>query len=283
MSRRGPATRPVASPSSPSPLAQRVRTAIVLLAGLLLLLFALPATITVAVATLVVALGAWEWAGLARLQWPGRRLAFVAAVLCAIAIVLILKVGAPSVLAASVVWWFAALVLVMRAPAALPRPLVLLAGMLALVPAWVALAALLGLPEHGPGMLLLGLAMVFAADIGAYFAGRRFGRVKLAPRVSPGKTWEGLLGGLASAMLVAGLGGLALDLPPAVMVPLGGTVGAISVVGDLTESLFKRGAGLKDSGQLLPGHGGILDRIDGVVAGLPLFVLALIWLGRLPA
>jgi phosphatidate cytidylyltransferase len=101
--------------------------------------------------------------------------------------------------------------------------------------------------------------------------------------VSPGKTWEGLAGGLTSAVVVAGLGGFLLALPLRVMLPLGAAVAAFSVVGDLTESLFKRGAGLKDSGHILPGHGGILDRIDGVVAGLPLFALALHWLARLPA
>jgi phosphatidate cytidylyltransferase len=120
---------------------------------------------------------------------------------------------------------------------------------------------------------------VFAADIGAYFAGHRFGRVKLAPQVSPGKTWEGLIGGVLLAALTSGAGGLLVGLPPGVMVPVGLGVSALSVVGDLTESMFKRSVGAKDSGHLIPGHGGVLDRIDGITAAMPFFALALSWLG----
>lgn len=125
-------------------------------------------------------------------------------------------------------------------------------------------------------MLLLCLALVWAADSAAYLVGRRFGRRKLCPQVSPGKTVEGLLGGLVGAALVGLIAGLALGLGGlrlAALVGLATACAAVSVVGDLAESLFKRRAGVKDSGDLLPGHGGVLDRIDALIAAAPLFAL----------
>lgn len=280
----GPASRPVANSPDMSKLAQRVRTAVVLVAVLLLILFAAPFPVALAVATLVVALGAWEWSALAGLKSLSGRIGFVVAVLAIIAVLAGSGgASAPLILATGVAWWCMALFIVLAAPGRLPLWFGLAAGVLVLVPAWTAFAVLLAAGEDGPALLLLGLVIVFAADIGAYFTGRRLGHVKLAPRVSPGKTWEGLVGGLACAVAVAGLGGFLLVLPLRVMLPLGAVVAAFSVVGDLTESLFKRGAGLKDSGHILPGHGGVLDRIDGVVAGLPLFALVLHGMERLPA
>ncbi len=121
--------------------------------------------------------------------------------------------------------------------------------------------------------------MVWAADVGAYFAGRRFGRVKLAPAVSPGKTWEGVLGGLLAALLVAWCGSWLLGMSSGLMLPVALSLALISVLGDLTVSLFKRNAGLKDSGSLFPGHGGVLDRVDGVSSAVPLFALQMQWSG----
>jgi phosphatidate cytidylyltransferase len=132
---------------------------------------------------------------------------------------------------------------------------------------------------RGPEMVLWMLLLVFAADIGAYFAGRSLGKRKLAPKVSPGKTWEGALGGLVAVALVALVGTLHFGLPVAAGVAFGCAVGIFSVIGDLTESMFKRAAGLKDSGSLLPGHGGILDRIDSVTAAAPLYALGLFGAG----
>ncbi len=136
---------------------------------------------------------------------------------------------------------------------------------------------------RGPQLVLWLVLLVIAADIGAYFAGRSLGRRKLAPRVSPGKTWEGALGGLAHG----GAGGLVgrrcilrCRCHPAVA--FGCAVGIFSIVGDLTESMFKRAAGLKDSGRLLPGHGGLLDRIDSVTAAAPLYALGLFGSGVIP-
>jgi phosphatidate cytidylyltransferase len=121
--------------------------------------------------------------------------------------------------------------------------------------------------------------LVVAADIGAYFAGRRFGRNKLAPRVSPGKTWEGVAGGLVAAALMAAVGVWWFDVSAGRFIALCMVVVVASIVGDLTESLFKRHAGLKDSGTILPGHGGVLDRVDSVTAAAPVFLLGLQVLG----
>jgi len=185
-----------------------------------------------------------------------------------------------------VVWWLLALLWLRFFTFASDhetwaRVFKLAAGTLAVVPAWCALGLIHSSQPNGHIWLFVALAIVWAADSGAYFAGRHFGGRwfngrKLAPRISPNKTLEGLLGGLAAGMLVAaagaliagaGVGQLAGVLVVAIFTVL------FSVVGDLFESLLKRHVGAKDSGDLIPGHGGVLDRIDGVLAALPIFVL----------
>ena len=131
-------------------------------------------------------------------------------------------------------------------------------------------------------LALTALAIVWAADVGAYAAGRMLGRVKLAPKVSPGKTWEGLCGGVALAALVALAAAILLRLPPVSMVALGVVTALVSVVGDLTVSMFKRNVGVKDSGALLPGHGGVMDRIDSLTAAVPVFMLGVRLAGIAP-
>lgn len=265
-----------------SQLRQRLLAAIPLLAGLLLILFVAPLWLAALLSGLVMVLGAWEWAAFPGWQRPGRRAAYAAA--CAVVLVAADRL-VPSVIALEAVlylallWWLVALVWVLRYPTPVPPAVAAIAGMLVLVPAWLALMAILRIPGRGPMLALVALAIVFAADIGAYFAGRRFGRVKLAPQVSPGKTWEGLFGGLLLATATAVGGGLLAGLPPADMLPVGLGVATLSVVGDLTESMFKRSVGAKDSGHLIPGHGGVLDRLDSITAALPLFALSMSWLG----
>ncbi len=148
--------------------------------------------------------------------------------------------------------------------------------LLMVVPAWSALALLHAEPEHGPAWALFAVMIVWVADSGAYFAGTRWGGRKLAPNISPGKTWAGLWGGLVASLLLALAMALLMDLG------LRGSAGLllataismlISVVGDLCESLIKRHAGAKDSGHLIPGHGGVLDRLDSLFAALPMFVV----------
>jgi len=123
------------------------------------------------------------------------------------------------------------------------------------------------------------LLIVWMADIGAYFVGKGFGRVKLAPQISPGKTWEGVIGGLSAVMLLAAIASQVFEIDIAVLVPFCVAIAMISIVGDLAVSMFKRNAGVKDSGSLFPGHGGVLDRIDSVTAAAPLFAVALGWIG----
>ena len=147
-----------------------------------------------------------------------------------------------------------------------------LAGWLVLVPAGAALAAVHARPE-GAALAMTLLAVVWAADSGAWLCGRRFGRTRLAPRVSPGKTWEGVAGGLAAGAAV-GAAAWWLVLPAPGLLLASVLAAGASVVGDLYESLCKRRAGVKDSGRLLPGHGGLLDRIDGLTAAAPVYAVA---------
>jgi phosphatidate cytidylyltransferase len=126
------------------------------------------------------------------------------------------------------------------------------------------------------------LLIVWAADVGAYVFGRLLGRTKLAPAVSPGKTWEGVTGGLLLAGVAAGAAAAWVGLPTNRLVVLGVLTALVSVLGDLTQSMFKRNVGLKDSGRLLPGHGGVLDRIDSLTAAVPAFVGGLVALGLAP-
>lgn len=264
---------------------QRVLTAVVLIGLLVFLLLLAPADVMVLIFGGLVTLAAWEWSAFLALRAVAARVAYVVFIVLALLVADWLvpdHVPVTGVLWIALAWWFIAFLWVLRFPTPIPPAVAGLAGVLVLVPAWLAFAMLLRSGPDGPALVLLVLCVVWAADVGAYAVGRRIGRVKLAPRVSPGKTWEGVVGGLAAAALMAGAGGLALDLPLAAMVPIGLAVAAVSVVGDLTESLFKRNVGLKDSGRLFPGHGGLLDRIDSITAAVPVFCLLMRWLGAVP-
>jgi len=156
-------------------------------------------------------------------------------------------------------------------------------GLVALTGAWLAFVKLHGRADHGPQLMLFAMILVWVADSGAYFAGRAFGRRKLAPHISPGKTVEGVLGALAGGA-VAGTVLIWLKwlpLSPVVVVLLCVSTVLVSVGGDLWESFLKRERGIKDSGNILPGHGGVLDRIDAQLASAPFFVGCLIALGAL--
>ena len=265
-----------------SQLTQRVLAAVPLLAGLLLVLFLAPVWVAALVAGVVIVLGAWEWSAFLGWQLPRWRAAYAGAIallLVAASWLVPAVIALEAVLYLALLWWVLALAWILCYPTPVPPVVAVVAGALVLVPAWLALVAILGVPGRGPALALVALGTIFAADIGAYFAGRRFGRVRLAPQVSPGKTWEGLFGGFLLATLTSVAGGLLVGMPAASMVPVGLGVAALSVVGDLTESMFKRSVGAKDSGHLIPGHGGVLDRLDSITAALPLFALALSWLG----
>ncbi len=258
----------------------RVLTAAILSCLLLLGLFALAPRWMVLVFAAVLVGGAWEWGGFGELR-PAARAGYAAGV-AALLWAAWRFTAQPShligLLTAACLWWTGALLWIVAAPARRRPVLALFVGVAVLVPAFVAIARLLGASggvARGPVLVLWLLLLVIAADVGGFFVGRRFGRHKLAPRVSPGKTWEGAAGGLAAVALVAAAGAVRFSLPVAGAVGFGCAVGLFSIVGDLTESQCKRSAGLKDSGHLLPGHGGILDRIDSITAAAPLYALGL--------
>ena len=265
-------------------LRTRVLTAAALAAVLLVVLFWLPAAVGVAVLAAVVLVGAWEWARLAGLRTPPARLAYVlaTALLCGAAWYGTRRAEQwLALMAVAAAWWVVAFLWLSLRPQLVTSLAAGLAGLLVLVPAWVGLARLLQFeaPVRGAALLFYMLLLVWASDIGGYFAGRRFGRLKLAPAVSPNKTWEGAIGGTLLALLVAVAGAHWFGYPLVPFAALGLVVVLSSMVGDLAESMFKRFAGLKDSGGLLPGHGGMLDRIDSITAAVPFFVLGLSWLG----
>jgi phosphatidate cytidylyltransferase len=262
-------------------LRKRIITAVVLAVLFLGVLLCLPPLATVIVMTALVLTGAWEWSAFLRAHRAIARAAYVVfvALLLGVAwyaaddpVVLFI------ILMTALVWWIVALAWIIFAPRSVAPWSAGLAGVLALVPAWLALVRLRYLP-HGALWVLFTLLLVWSADIGAYFAGHRFGRIRLAPEVSPGKTWEGVIGGVALSAIVAVGGGAWFALPLYTFVPLCLAAVAFSIVGDLTESLLKRFAGVKDSGTLFPGHGGVMDRIDSVTGAAPVLFFGLTVLG----
>jgi len=262
-------------------LRARVITALFLVAGLLGVLFLAPASVAAVAFGVIAALAAWEWAGLMKIDSAGRVLyAGVVVVSC---------VGTWDHMAGAFapLWAVAAAFWLVVVPLWLWRRWPLAAndlggyavGWIVIVPTW---AAMVALHARSPWLLLATMALVWVADIAAYFTGRAFGRRKLAPAISPGKTWEGAMGagvavlvyGFIAATLTSRLPSLGLWIPAAIALML---LTAVSIVGDLFESLMKRQADVKDSSQLLPGHGGVLDRIDSLTATLPLVALAMLW------
>jgi phosphatidate cytidylyltransferase len=260
----------------------RILTAAALAAVLLAVLLYGSPLAACALFGVFIALGAWEWSAFLGSASTGARVAYTALVV-ALAFIVLQRVGEPRAFAGlmklAVLWWTAALFWLLLAPQWTPLWAAALAGICALVPCCVALMHMVRAWSQGARWVLFVLVLAFAADTGAYFVGHAVGRVKLAPRVSPRKTWEGVLGGMALAAIAAYAGSRWFGAPARVLVPLCLLGAAFSVVGDLTESMFKRAVGLKDSGRLFPGHGGVLDRLDGVLAATPVLCMGLVWLG----
>ena len=267
--------------------ALRTRIATALLLGvvvIVVLMFLSPAIATIIIAIAVFA-SAWEWAGFARFTSVPARLGYASGVSVALLAVEVLARDPhwlQVLLRASAVWWLVAFLwLALRARSG-GRGAAAVVGFLVLVPAGLGLDHLALLQPNGRLLLLYLVVLIAAADVGAYFGGRALGKRKLAPHVSPGKTWEGFAAGMLAAAAVGAAGALLFDMPFWPWLFLCELVAFVSVIGDLTESMFKRQVGLKDSGNLLPGHGGVLDRIDSLTAAAPTFLLGLLVLGLVP-
>jgi phosphatidate cytidylyltransferase len=268
-------------------LLQRVITALVLLPIVLGAAWYAPVPWLYALFSLVGLLAAWEWTALMGLQQRPRRVLYLLLSAALFAAAWLLRGGWPWIAAVGVLWWLITLCLLPGFPGNLQRhrpgtAALGVLGQVLWVPAILALAMLRAMPDGGLRLIYL-LALVWAADVGAYLAGRNFGRNKLAPNVSPGKTREGALGGLLLCGIYAVAAGSYVFQPGrlgslALIVVLSLLVAALSVVGDLGISMFKRLSGIKDSGKLLPGHGGILDRVDSLLAAAPAMALGLHWL-----
>ena len=265
-------------------LRQRVLTAIVLLTLLLGCAFLLPGIGWQLLTCLPIALATHEWARLAGYGLRSRIAFGVVLLASCLGFVAALSSERYSVRAAelstliftvALLFWAVAVPLWLRRGWRVTQPLLLGAvGWIVLVPAWLAAACL----QRTPWLLLAVLLVVWIADTAAYFSGRAFGRRKLAPKISPGKTWEGVIGAFIAVLIYGAAASFVLQ--PSVNVYdraftliFVAALTTMSILGDLFESWIKRGAGAKDSGSLLPGHGGILDRIDSLTAALPFAAL----------
>lgn len=271
-------------------LATRIITAVIGVPLAVAAILFLPTIAVALVFACLMLLGAWEWGGLLRLDgfWRG---AFVGLVMLVMLLVEALRSSTLAggsenfVIALGCAWWLFAVYWIPRFPGGWARimgrtDMGALVGVIALTAPLTAIT-FIHQSDNGPLLLLVLFFIVWGADTGAYFAGRAYGRHKLAPNVSPGKTREGAVGGVLAAVLIAGIASWMLGYEWARtmgMMFLGCWVALMSIVGDLTISMFKRHAGLKDSGHLVPGHGGVLDRFDSFIAAAPWFVAGLLWL-----
>jgi len=268
-------------------LLQRVLTAL-LLAPLVIAVVAFAPTAVVAIVAAIAFLAAlWEWAALSGLRSHVGRGALLLVMALAFVVLWELR-NTPVgiwVVVTGLAWWVAVCFWLRHfAYAAAPTrenlAFKLVAGLLVTLPAWTALVMIHAHRPYGQWWTLLALFIVWAADIGAYFSGRTFGKRKLAPQVSPGKTWAGAYGALIAGVIVMAVGGWFLHVRGVALVALlllAVITVSVSIIGDLLESLMKRHAKVKDSGTLFPGHGGLLDRLDSVFAALPVLAAGL-WL-----
>jgi phosphatidate cytidylyltransferase len=275
-----------------SVLKQRVLTAIVLVPLLLACMFLLPNIVWALLMCVPAVLAALEWSRLAGYRRSGSLL-FIAVVTITCLGFIVLGASAPPLsagaaragvllyLLALLFWAIAAPLWLYRGWRVTQQPLLGAVGWIVLVPAWLAIVSL----QKSADLLLAVLLTVWIADIAAYFTGRRFGCHKLAPQISPGKTWEGVIGAFVAVLIYGFVASFVLQPSANIydrmfMLIFVSALTVLSIVGDLFESWIKRGAGAKDSGSLLPGHGGILDRIDSLTAALPfaaLYFLPALW------
>ncbi len=266
-------------------LKQRVTTALLAAVAMIAAVMGLSSTLLAALVFVIVILGVWEWSSLTGLSQPIPRLLFFVffGVVALVAWLMLRRGQQLPVIAVGGMWWIVVVVILATyRPDSLAqnwtRVGLRLAVVFTLIPAWI---ALIDLHDMQPTLLLFLLFLIWIADTAAYFTGKRLGKTKLAPHLSPGKTREGLLGALLATGVFGFLGAVWLGLPLVLNVYFIGlclVTTLISVAGDLFESLLKRRAGVKDSGALLPGHGGVMDRIDSVSAATPVFALGVHWM-----
>jgi phosphatidate cytidylyltransferase len=285
-------------------LKQRIITALVLAPAAILAILFLSVDAFQLVVAVVMGLGAYEWGNMSGLIQRRMKLVFTI-IISAICVGLSLWVPASQIwqqgqlhavffwiLAAASVWWAYSLIMVIIYPKAsafwqqshLIRNLF---GVFTLVPTYVAIVTLRSSSFevdtfYGASLIFYVLGIVWAADVGAFFVGVKFGRTKLRPNVSPGKTYEGFAGGVAASLAIIAFAALHYQVEAKAItlhIAIGVITVAVSALGDLNESMFKRCAGLKDSGKMLPGHGGILDRIDSLTAAFPVFTFCyVVWM-----
>lgn len=239
----------------------------------------------------ILAVAAWEWANLSSLSNSVMRVTYGLFVATLIFTVMP-ELSVTWVLTLSVMWWIIATTLVLSYPESSKlwrHPLVSgLLGLIVLLPMWKALVFIREstfTPVEGFNPLLIILyilLLVWSADVGAYFTGKAWGKSKLAPNVSPGKSWAGAWGGVVATLILAMVSAYLMNFSMWMTVQLlviTALTACISIIGDLTESMFKRTRGVKDSSALLPGHGGVMDRIDSLLAAIPVFTFLLMSIG----
>ena len=284
-------------------LKQRIITAILLAPAIIGAIFYLPLEGFAYLMLAIMAISAWEWGPLMGIESRRARLTFVFVTSLIIAAIWqllsvdrlwhqpkILVEHVQTLLWIAVIWWFISAFLTILYPKfssfwSSHRSIRGVFGWLTLIPSWLAFIVLRSSEYHhnsyhGAQLIMFLFLMVWAADTGAYFVGKRFGKRKLMPNVSPGKTMEGFLGGIAVSCVLVVIAGYFTGWTIEqfkVVIPVTMLITTISALGDLNESMFKRQAGVKDSGSILPGHGGVLDRIDSLTATAPIYALCYIY------
>ncbi len=258
-------------------LKYRILTAVMLIPLVIGAIFFLPPLSFFSVAMLLILLAGWEWSRLIGMTHFAKRLIYL--IILSFLLVFFVFIPIYYVIVMGIIWWLIAISLLLIYPRASRCftenfPVRAVIGFLVLIPCWIGLIILQG---FSPALLLYCLILIWGADSAAYFVGKRLGRHKLAPSISPGKTREGLLAGCLISIVIAGVGLWILDIPAGkkllffIFSVIGG--GGITVIGDLFESMVKRQCQVKDSGTILPGHGGLLDRIDSLTTAIPFFAL----------
>ncbi|CAI8279799.1 MAG: Phosphatidate cytidylyltransferase [Porticoccaceae bacterium UBA1117] len=266
----------------------RIITAVCMASLFVAMLFLLP-SLWFAIAVLpLVMMGGWEWSKLIKIRSTGARVIYLSALMFIIFGICVwlglpdnfLAQQAQNILIGTVALWAIIFLWIQGYPSSSilwsPRPILALLGLILLSVTWLSVVTIL-LGDHGRWGLLLGILIIVFADVGGFVAGKLFGKHKLAPLVSPGKTWEGFVGvmGFQVLLIIFLVEYLPMEVSLLKTAFLIFSVALYSIIGDLFESMVKRHSGVKDSGSLLPGHGGVLDRIDGVMAALPLYALLL--------